>query len=240
MVGYVDELSIPHSVTTIDAQRAVFLAGPTCARQEVLGEAYNPDQMGRILASVQGRTDAVLPAWLMPEPTNPHDPNAVIVWVLGGRVGYMPRELAAHWHSVLGRLFTRYGAHVACQATVEAPSAVNGGEYGVVLWLPALPALPSHPHQQPPPSQPLPLAPPVPHAAPAPVGGVVPAAPASWDYDAFVAAAVERAAPAPAAASGQEIVADPAKPPPTPEELEQLRADIAQARTELKVARTEP
>ncbi len=152
MQEHIDELSIPHTLTTIDGQQAVFLSGPTSFRQEVVGEAYNPEQMSRILASVQGRTDAVLPAWLMPEPGNAHDPNSVIVWILGGKVGYLPRELAAWWQPVLARLFARYRSHVACQAWVEPPSATNGGEFGVVLWLP-------QPAGASPPSQPIQSAP---------------------------------------------------------------------------------
>lgn len=149
MQEHIDELSIPHTLTTIDGQQAVFLSGPTSFRQEVVGEAYNPEQMSRILASVQGRTDAVLPAWLMPEPGNAHDPNSVIVWILGGKVGYLPREIAAWWQPILARLFARYRSHVACQAWVEPPSATNGGEFGVVLWLPqrAAASPPSQPIQ---------------------------------------------------------------------------------------------
>ncbi|MBK9000874.1 MAG: DUF4041 domain-containing protein [Myxococcales bacterium] len=207
MQEHIDELSIPHTLTTIDGQQAVFLAGPTSFRQEVVGEAYNPEQMSRILASVQGRTDAVLPAWLMPEPGNVHDPNAIIVWILGGKVGYLPREVAAWWQPILARLFARYRSHVACHAWVEPPSATNGGEFGVVLWLPAQQA-----------SSPQPL--PVPHQ---------PATAIASPAVAAVAAPV-------AAAAVQEIVTAPAPALPTPEQLEQLRADIARAKKDLKTA----
>ena len=33
----------------------------------------------------------MLAAWLLPEPSNAHDRNAVVVWVLGGTVGYLPK-----------------------------------------------------------------------------------------------------------------------------------------------------
>jgi hypothetical protein len=77
----------------VEARSAVWVAGPSCLRHEVDGEIYNPDQMQRVVAAVHGRADACIPAWLLPEPENPHDPNAIIVWVLGGKVGNLPREL---------------------------------------------------------------------------------------------------------------------------------------------------
>jgi hypothetical protein len=225
MVEYVDELSVPHTLAAIEGQQAVWLAAPTCIRHEVVGETYNPEQMRRIVASIQGRLDAVLPAWLMPEPTNPHDRNAVIVWILGGKVGYLPSDLAARWQPILGRLCTRYGFQVACRATLEPPSAASRGEFGVLIWLPGLPALClTPPHQPQALHQPIPAAQPVPGPPPP----AIPAQPA-------VTAAATPAAPAVV----QNIVAAPPKPPPTPEELEKLRADIAQAKKELAAARKE-
>lgn len=92
-----DDMAIPHSIEIVDAQRAVWIAGPRCLRHEIVGEAYNPDQMRRVVSAVHGRTDALMKAWLLADPQNPHDPNAIIVWVLGGKVGYLPRALAAPW-----------------------------------------------------------------------------------------------------------------------------------------------
>lgn len=139
---HVDEMSIAHTVTTVEAQPAVWIAANNCLRHEVVGEAYNPQQMQRIVAGVQGRTDTVVPAWLIPEPQNPHDPYAVAIRVFGGNVGYLPRELAVAWHQVLRRFHARYGHHVACQATVDPPSAANHGGFGMIVWLPALPPPP--------------------------------------------------------------------------------------------------
>ncbi len=205
----VDELSIPHTVTTIEQQRAVLLAGPTCEKQEVVGEAYNPKQMQRVLTALQGRTDAIVPAWLMAEPENPHDPNAIVVWVYGGKVGYLPREMAARWQPILRRLVHRYGSHVACQATLDPPSNGNHGQFGVVLWLPPLPALPQR---------------------------AVPARPPSPQNPQLVP---PTAPPPAAQAPVREIVAEPPKPPPTKEELEQLRSEIAAAKKELAAKRSE-
>ncbi|WP_441292593.1 DUF4041 domain-containing protein [Sorangium sp. KYC3313] len=148
-----DDLSIPHSIEIVDAQRAVWIAGPKCLRHEVVGEVYNPDQMRRVVSAVHGRTEALIQAWLLPDPQNPHDPNAIIVWVLGGKVGYLARELAFQWKPIFASLYGRYGAHVACQAQLDPPSHSNQGSFGVVVWLPALP-LP-----QPTPSQRVPSPP---------------------------------------------------------------------------------
>ncbi len=161
----VDELAIPHAVAVVEGQNAVWLAGPTCVKQEVVGECYNTDQMRHIVTSVQGRTDTVLPAWLVLEPSNPHDPNAVVIWVLGGKAGYLPRELARTWHPVVRQFNGRYNLPVACQATVDPPSAANNGGFGVIVWLPALMAAP------PPESR-------APHSAPVPSSSRVARAPA--------------------------------------------------------------
>jgi hypothetical protein len=135
----VDETAIPHSLEMIDAQPAIYLAGPSCLRHEVAGEAYRPQEMQRLTAALRGRTDQLIAAWLIPEPENPHDRSAVGVWVLGGRVGYLPRELAAAWEPVLSRLRARYARHAACRASLDAPSPANQGSWGVIVWLPALP-----------------------------------------------------------------------------------------------------
>jgi hypothetical protein len=137
-MNHVDEMSVPHSLTTVEAQSAVWIAGGHLIRYEAVGEAYNPQQMQRVVAGVQARTDAALPAWLIPETQNPHDPAAVVVWILGGKVGYLPRELAARWRPVLERLRARYGVAVACQGALNPPSAANQGGFGVAVWLPAL------------------------------------------------------------------------------------------------------
>src|ERR1700733_15045594 len=167
---HIDEMTIPHTVTTVEAQRAVWIAGPACLRREILGAAHNPAQMHHIVTSLQGRTDTVVPAWLMPEPQNPHDPSAIIVWVMGGKVGYLSRELAAHWQPILVRLHARYRFHVACQATIDPPSAANQGGFGMIVWLPDLPLpqpAPLQRVQHPPPAPaPKPAAPLAVQAAP--------------------------------------------------------------------------
>ena len=82
---------------------------------EVVGESYRQDELSRI---VGGRTEEYVEhpviAVLMPEPSNPHDPNAIAVWVHGGaQVGYLPRELAARYRPGLLALQAKYGRLIA-------------------------------------------------------------------------------------------------------------------------------
>jgi hypothetical protein len=215
-----DEFSIPHSVATVDAQRAVWIAGQGCQRHEVLGEEYNPEQMQRLVASVQGRTDAGISAWLLPEPQNPHDTSAIMVWVLGGKVGYLPRDLALQWQPILASFHRRYGAHVACQAQIDPPSQSSRGAFGVIVWLPILPA--PQPASQP--------------RAPVPVHVVAaPAAPApNRDELDRLRADATRMAVELRAAQDQLKAAQR-----EPEELDRIRADILRAKTDLAAAEHE-
>jgi hypothetical protein len=63
---------------------------------EVSGESYHRDQIARLFHGI-GRPEGgvtMQTAWLVPEPTNPYDKNAVRVIVRGELVGYVPAELA--------------------------------------------------------------------------------------------------------------------------------------------------
>jgi len=63
-------------------------------------------------------------AMLVPEPRNPHDPNAVAVFIDGRHVGYVPRDPAA----ALSRRIRALGAAGrltgACEASIVGPAAV--------------------------------------------------------------------------------------------------------------------
>lgn len=217
---HLDETAVAHTVTSVEGQRAVWIAGPTCVRHEVVGEVQYPEQMQLVATWVRGRTDTVVPGWLTPEPQSGFDPYAVAIWVLGGKVGYLPRELAARWQPLLVRLNARYAASVACQATLDPPSVANQGGHGIVLWLPLLPApqpFPSHPVSSP---------------ATAWVGGAA----AGTPHPALPQHVPSQRAPVPPPAAVSESPAAPAAPvvtPPSPEQLTKLRADIEAAKREL-------
>lgn len=64
---------------------------------EVSGEAYYRDGIGKIFRSL-GRTEGgvtMQTAYLVPEPNNKYDRNAVRVVVLGEQVGHVPQEASA-------------------------------------------------------------------------------------------------------------------------------------------------
>lgn len=64
---------------------------------EVSGEAYYRDGIGKIFRSL-GRPEGgvtMQTAYLMPEPNNKYDPNAVRVVVMGEQVGHVPQEVSA-------------------------------------------------------------------------------------------------------------------------------------------------
>lgn len=124
---------IPHTIQQVDSQHAVWIAGPGCVRYDILGEEHNQAQMQRVAASVHGRPDVPIAAWLTPEP------GGVVVWCQGQKVGYLPGALAAAWHRALIGLGECHRLQVACQATLDLPNHHNHGVLGLAVWLPPLP-----------------------------------------------------------------------------------------------------
>ena len=94
--------------------------------QEALQELTGTDGTSEI------RQDAE--AVLVPEPSNPHDPNAVMVQIDERLVGYLPRAAAVAYASMIAAVRDR-GRAPACEAMI----AGRGGErsaLGVFLRLP--------------------------------------------------------------------------------------------------------
>ena len=153
MIRDVNAAQVPHTILQVDSQHAVWIAGAGCVRHEVIGEEYHHQHMQRVAASVQGRGDVPVAAWLVPEA------GSVAVWTMGSKVGFLPPPMAAIWLPALQSLAARHNLPVACQATLDAPSASNNGVLGMALWLPALgpavsPPAPSAPLVQPAASRP--------------------------------------------------------------------------------------
>lgn len=209
-----DESSVPHTIINLEGQRAIWIAGPSCVRHEAVAEIHFQEQMQRVVAWVRGRTDMVITVWLTPEPQSGFDPFAIAIWALEGKVGYLPREVAARWQPILVQMSARYHAAVACQATLDPPSAANQGGYGIVVWLPLLPSL------QPAPPQPSPVA--------AWLAGPPAGAPTSQRAPASKPPVVSEAPSRPA-----PMVVAPAEAQISPEQLAKLRADIEAAQREL-------
>jgi hypothetical protein len=103
----------------------------------VAGESHYQDAL-RELAPWDGRDDLrhEALATLVPEPDNPHDPNAVRVEIAGRLVGYLPRAAAESYGSLLA-VYTRKGRPVTCDAMIAArATGGEAGPIGVFLKLP--------------------------------------------------------------------------------------------------------
>lgn len=93
------------------------------ARVRVVGVSQYQDAI-RLIAGLEEADER--PLWeglamLTPEPTNPHDPNAVQVVVETRLVGYLDRETAARLRPVLEAIAEADGARVA------VPCRITGG-----------------------------------------------------------------------------------------------------------------
>ena len=85
---------------------------------EVVGESHYQDALRAICGS--SAWEDVLcetTAALVPEPTNPHDPNAIQVQVDGRLVGYLSRQDALEYGPMLKR-FAAQGKVGACKAVI--------------------------------------------------------------------------------------------------------------------------
>jgi hypothetical protein len=116
------------------------------ARVDVVGEASYQGTLeliggGRTIDGVRNRDHM---AALLPEPTNPYDPNAVRVYLLpvasgqpAGRIGYLSREDAVAYRPIIDRL-AALGQVMACRAWLSGGwdrGLGDRGHIGVVLYL---------------------------------------------------------------------------------------------------------
>lgn len=95
------------------------------------GESHYQDALHAIAGTCEGEVRFETTAALVPEPGNPHDPNAVRVEVDGRLVGYLPRAAAVAYGPVV-RAPAERGRTAVCDAMV----AGRGGMLGVFLKLP--------------------------------------------------------------------------------------------------------
>lgn len=93
------------------------------AEIEVVGESFRAEAIRQAVADMTPGMPCV--AELVPEPQNPHDPNAVAVCLQGVHAGYLPRQNAAVLSPGIVALSRRHGgAPVACPADVPELSPV--------------------------------------------------------------------------------------------------------------------
>ena len=106
------------------------LPGVPANRTKLTGESHYQAALIEIAGPptagvVRFRTEL---AWLVPEPENVYDPNAVAVHIEGRHVGYLPRELAST-HSAAIASLGGDGKPVGCKAEIR-----GSGPYGVELY----------------------------------------------------------------------------------------------------------
>jgi predicted Zn-ribbon and HTH transcriptional regulator len=91
---------------------------------EVVGESYRQDDLWQ-LAGGRGhdRIRCEVTAVLVPEPENPHDPNAIKVVIDGRLVGYLSREDAAIYLPGLRQLMASHARPIALSGQI-----VGGGQ----------------------------------------------------------------------------------------------------------------
>ncbi len=85
--------------------------------QEALHEIVGPGAEGEVALDTE--------ALLVPEPSNPHDPNAVMVQIDGRLVGYLPRHEAVAYGATLRKLSER-GRTGACEARIAGHGGGSG------------------------------------------------------------------------------------------------------------------
>ena len=99
--------------------------------QGVVGEQHYAQQIYAALPSV---TAEELAAWkrtatceLVPEPTNPHDPNAIAVLLHGQMAGYLPRADAANVVDLISGLSELGVDRIVGQAVIGMGANVDNG-----------------------------------------------------------------------------------------------------------------
>ncbi len=119
--------SSPHRTTLLIGGRLV----------NVAGESHYQEALREIVGAPAGEQVAVdTEAMLVPEPSNPHDPNAVMVQIDGRLVGYLPREEAVAYGPALEELGAR-GRTGLCEARIAGRGGESGtSNLGVFLRLP--------------------------------------------------------------------------------------------------------
>jgi hypothetical protein len=144
-----DRKSVGSQATAGERELAVQLCEGTVSL-EVVGESYRQDNLWRLVGGVSPeyvRQPCI--AVLLPE-DNPHDSNAIAVYISGLMVGYLPRETAAYRPGLV-RLMEKHSRPVALNGQIigGGPRADGLGKLGVFLghdpadFVENLPPLPS-------------------------------------------------------------------------------------------------
>ncbi len=136
--------SVPYVLTQVDGHPCAWIAGDNTIH--VVGESYYQEHLQRVVGVVG--THKPFAVWLIPEPNNPHDSNAVAVYVGAGKIGHLPRMEAEKWQWALIELEKISRARAACSATLfetesNAPWVKGGSLIEAYLRVPFPPSRPS-------------------------------------------------------------------------------------------------
>ncbi len=106
----------------------------------VAGESHYQEALRELACDAAGEEVRVeCTAVLATEPDNPHDPNAVTVWIDAHLVGYLPRAEAVAY-GLLVREIEERGRAAACEAMIAGRGTPGGtSNLGVFLRLPPPP-----------------------------------------------------------------------------------------------------
>ena len=98
---------------------------------DVVGESHYQDALEAIAGgrSEEG-ADFERWAYLIPEPENPYDRNAVAVYIDGQKVGHLGRRDAVDYQALLQQLWTKGSARAVCRANVRGGWDRGGGDAG--------------------------------------------------------------------------------------------------------------
>jgi hypothetical protein len=114
---------------------------------EVLGESHYQEALEAIAGGKwEDPSDMEVTAYLIREPDNAYDRNAIAVYIRGRIVGYIGRDDAAEYAPILDELWVKYQCRAACQARlkggwrryIEQPHGgltTDEGHFGVTLAL---------------------------------------------------------------------------------------------------------
>ena len=121
-------------------------------RLSAVGESYYREALVRIAKNEPGKgAMAFCTARLVPEDLNPHDKNAVAVYVGEFKVGHLARDTAVEFRAALSRLEHRSLPQTTCDAVILNGLVADGRmyEYSIELDLepngePPTPAIPKY------------------------------------------------------------------------------------------------
>lgn len=104
---------------------------------EVVGESFYQDALWALSGASPGgdRTRVEIIAVLVPEPTNPHDSNAIGIHIEGRLVGYLARQTAQEYFPGLRRVMAERGRYIALNGVIVGGGYYDDGPGRLGVWL---------------------------------------------------------------------------------------------------------